>query len=105
MSELPSRVYESVGPVQDKLYDEVVSNRWFERRPDATRNRWTQAAIGGLIAAVVITALLAAFTTFGLVGLALIVLALGLMFVAQEMPARTKSGAALLAGLGCCAPT
>lgn len=100
VSELPSRVYESVGAVQDELYDEVVGHGWFERRPDATRNRWTQLAIGGLIAAVAITAVLAAFTTFGLIGLALIVLALGLMFVAQEMPARTKSGAALLAGLG-----
>ncbi|HEY5980835.1 MAG TPA: hypothetical protein VIT41_14510 [Microlunatus sp.] len=100
VSELPARVYETVGGVQDKLYDEVVSNGWFERRPDATRNRWTQTAIGALIGAVVITVVLAAFTTFGLVGLALIVLALGVMFVAQEMPARTKSGAALLAGLG-----
>jgi len=100
VSELPARVYESVGPVQDKLYDEVVANGWFERRPDATRNRWTQTAIGALIGAVVITCLLAAFTTFGLVGLALIALALGLMFVAQEMPARTKAGAALLGGLG-----
>ncbi len=100
VSELPSRVYESVSGVQDKLYDEVVANGWFERRPDATRNRWTQTAIGALIGAVVVTVLLAAFTTFGLLGLALIVLALGLMFVAQEMPARTKSGAALLAGLG-----
>ena len=100
VSELSSRVYETVGGVQDKLYDEVVANGWFERRPDAIRNRWTQTAIGALIGAVVITVLLAAFTTFGLVGIALIVLALGLVFVAQEMPARTKSGAALLAGLG-----
>ena len=77
VSELPSRVYETVGGVQDKLYDEVVANGWFERRPDAIRNRWTQTAIGALIGAVVLTVVLAAFTTFGLVGLALIVLALG----------------------------
>ena len=43
---------------------------------------------------------LAAFTTFGLVGLALVILALGLVFVAQELPARTAKGAALLGGLG-----
>jgi general stress protein CsbA len=86
--------------VQDKLYDEVVRNGWFERRPDSTRNRWTQLALTGLIVAVVATILLAAFTTFGLVGLALIVLALGLIFVAQEMPSRTSKGSALLAGLG-----
>ncbi|MFT4164761.1 MAG: DUF2207 domain-containing protein [Microlunatus sp.] len=100
VSQLPARVYESVAAVQDSLYDEVVAYGWFERRPDATRNRWTQLGIGAVLGAVVVTGLLAAFTIFGLVGLALIALGLGLMFVAQEMPARTKSGAALLAGLG-----
>lgn len=100
VSELPARVYESVGEVQDQLYDEVVANGWYERRPDATRSRWGRIALGALVAAIVVTGLLVAFTTFGLVGLALIALALGLLFVAQEMPARTRSGAALLAGLG-----
>ncbi len=100
VSELANRVQESIGAVQDKLYDEMVSNGWYERRPDATRNRWTQRALGALIIAIVITGVLAAFTTFGLVGLALVVLALGLVFFAQEMPSRTPRGAALLAGLG-----
>ena len=99
VSEVSNRVQERIGQVQDKLYDEVVEHGWFERRPDATRNKWTQLALGGLILAAVITGLLAAFTTFGLVGLALIVIALGLAFVAQEMPARTAKGSALLSGL------
>jgi hypothetical protein len=47
----------------------------------------------------VVTVVLAAFTPFGLVGLALIALGLGLVFVGQEMPARTAKGSALLAGL------
>jgi uncharacterized protein (TIGR04222 family) len=100
VSEMSSRIHESIGAVQNQLYDEMVSNGWYERRPDATRNRWTQLALGALIIAVMLTGILAAFTTFGLVGLALIVLALGLVFVAQEMPSRTPKGAALLAGLG-----
>lgn len=100
VSELPGRLQGSIAGVQDKLYDEVVRHGWFERRPDSTRNRWTQLALTGLIAAVVVTVLLAAFTTFGLVGLALIVLALGLVFVAQEMPSRTAKGSDLVAGLG-----
>jgi hypothetical protein len=99
VSNMAGRVNESIGEVQDKLYDEVVHHGWYEHRPDSTRSRWTQLALAGLIAAVVITALLAAFTTFGLVGLALIVLALGLVFVAQEMPSRTAKGSALLTGL------
>ena len=100
VSELASRVQESIGGVQNALYDEMVSNGWFERRPDDTRNRWTQLALAALILSVVVTGLLAAFTTFGLVGLALIVVSLGLVFVAQEMPARTAKGTALLGGLG-----
>jgi len=100
VSELSSRVYDAIGNVQDALYDEVVTLGWFERRPDATRNRWTSLALFGLILAVAVTGVLAAFTTFGLVGLALIVLALGLVFVGQEMPSRTTKGVALLGGLG-----
>ena len=60
------------------------------------------AALGALIFAVVVTAVLAAFTTFGLIGLALVILALGLIFVGQEMPSRTPKGAALLGGLARC---
>jgi hypothetical protein len=56
--------------------------------------------LAALIIAVVVTVVLAAFTTFGLVGLALVALGLGLVFVGQEMPARTAKGSALLAGLG-----
>lgn len=100
VSELSGRVQESIGGIQDQLYDEMVENGWYEHRPDTTRSRWTRLAVAGLVVALVITALLAAFTSFGLVGLALIALALGLVFVAQEMPARTAKGAALLAGLG-----
>jgi uncharacterized protein (TIGR04222 family) len=100
VSELATRVQESIVGVQDALYDEMVSKGWFERRPDATRNRWTQLALAALIISVVLTGVLAAFTTFGLVGLALIAISLGLVFVAQEMPARTAKGAALLGGLG-----
>jgi hypothetical protein len=100
VSELAGRVQESIGGVQNALYDEMVSNGWFERRPDDTRNRWTLLALGALIISVVLTGVLAAFTTFGLVGLALIVVSLSLVFVAQETPARTAKGAALVGGLG-----
>jgi hypothetical protein len=98
--ELATRVQESIGEVQNALYDEMVSNGWYERRPDATRNRWTQLSLAALIISVVLTGVLAAFTTFGLMGLALIVVSLGMVFVAQEMPSRTAKGAALLGGLG-----
>ena len=100
VSDLAGKVQESIGGVQNALYDEMVSNGWFERRPDDTRNRWTQLALAALIISVVVTGVLAAFTTFGLLGLALVVLSLGLVYIAQEMPARTAKGTALLGGLG-----
>ena len=99
VSDLAGKVQESIGGVQNALYDEMVSNGWYERRPDDTRNRWTQLSLAALIISVVVTGVLAAFTTFGLVGLALILVSLGLVFVAQEMPSRTAKGAALLGGL------
>ena len=69
--------------IRDRLYDEVVARGWFSSRPDATRNRWAMIGWIGLAAAVVLLILLAAFTRFGLTGLALIVLALGVLFVAR----------------------
>lgn len=99
VSELGGKVSAAIGNVQDRLYDQMVDNGWYERRPDAIRNRWTQLALAGLIVAVIATGLLAAFTTFGLVGLSLVILGLGMVFVAQEMPARTSKGSALQAGL------
>ncbi len=100
VSAMSGRVNDAISDVQSRLYDEVVDRGWYEHRPDATRNTWTQLALISLIVAVAATGVLAAFTTYGLVGLALVALALGLMFVAQGMPARTAKGAALLAGLG-----
>ena len=100
VSELSGRLHDSIGQVQDRLYDDMVHHGWYERRPDAIRNRWSNLALGALISAVVVLGLLVGFTTFGLVGLVLVALALGLVFVGQEMPARTAKGSALLAGLG-----
>lgn len=99
VSELAGRVQGHVTEIQDALYDEVVERGWYERRPDQTRNRWVGMALGGLVIAVVGTGVLVGLTSFGLLGLAFVAVALGLVFVAQEMPARTPSGAALLAGL------
>lgn len=99
VSELAGRMQGHVADIQDALYDEVVERGWYERRPDQTRNRWVSLALGGLVIAVVGTGVLVGLTSFGLLGLAFVAVALGLVFVAQEMPARTASGAALLSGL------
>ena len=99
VSNLAGSIGAVIGKIQSELYDEVVARGWFARRPDATRNRWSVIGWVALGAAVLITVLLAAFTRFGLTGLALVALALGLLLVAQEMPARSASGTAILGGL------
>ncbi|MDO5500241.1 MAG: DUF2207 domain-containing protein, partial [Propionibacteriaceae bacterium] len=100
VSKVGQAVADAIPQVQSDLYDEVVTQGFFERRPDSTRNVWNSAALVLLVIGVLATIGLAAFTTFGLTGLALVAVGLGLAFVAQEMPARTEKGARLLAGLG-----
>ncbi|HOC13347.1 MAG TPA: DUF2207 domain-containing protein [Propionicimonas sp.] len=99
VSNLAGSVGAVIGKVQSELYEEVVSRGWFVDRPDATRNRWSLIGWIGLGAAVLAAVLLAAFTRFGLVGLVLVALALGLLFAAQQMPWRTAAGASILGGL------
>lgn len=99
ISDLAAEVVPAIGDVQSELYGEVVSRGWFSSRPDRVRAFWTRIAWVGVGLATVVLGLLVAFTTFGLLGLALLALALGLMFVGQEMPARTPAGAAVLSGL------
>jgi len=53
-----------------------------------------------LAVAVAVAALLVAFTTWGLVGLALVAVALVGVWIVQDDPPVTKRGAAVLAGLG-----
>lgn len=99
VSDLARVVAPVIPTVQSELYDDVVARGWFARRPDATRSTWGRLGWIAVGVAVLALVLLAAFTSFGVVGLALLLLALGVVFVAAEMPARTASGAALLSGL------
>ncbi len=99
VSQIGSRVGAHIEEIQSALYDEMVERGWYERRPDATRSSWSLIASGALIGAIVFAGLLVAFSEFGLLGMAFIALALGLAFIAQEMPSRTAKGTAVLAGM------
>lgn len=99
VSELGGRVHERIHDIQSALYDEVVDQGWYDQRPDRTRNTWFQTAVVVLILGIALTGVLAAFTTFGLAGLAVVIVGLALLLVAQEMPARTRKGVAVLRGL------
>jgi hypothetical protein len=82
--------------VQGKLYDEVVRRGWFVRRPDKVREFWTAVSVGALVLAIGATVALAALTTFGWVGIALVLVALVFVSTARRMPHRTAAGRAAL---------
>ena len=88
-----------VEDVQEEIYTEVVNEGWFAARPDDVRSQWSRISIGAVIASLVVLGLLIAFTNFGLLGLALVCLAVGLMWVGQQMPRRTAKGTSVLRGL------
>lgn len=99
LSHLPGTLASVISTVQSELYDEVVAEGWFARRPDATRSQWGLLSWIVLALATIGAAALIAFTNFGLLGLSLVLVSLGLMFVSREMPARTAAGTAVLRGL------
>lgn len=99
VSEIGPRVTAAVPQIQSAMYDEVVSRGWFARRPDSTRNLWHRFGWVFFGVSIVAALVLVAFTTFGIAGLVLVALAFALLFVADEMPARTASGTSVLAGL------
>lgn len=82
--------------VREQLYSDVVTQGWFNNRPDAVRNRWTTAGVVLLGAGVVLTIVLAIVSKFALVGFAVMAAGLVLALVGQAAPARTARGAAVL---------
>jgi hypothetical protein len=97
LSELHGSFAAGLGKVRDALYRDVVAQGWFARRPDSVRTRWTTMGVVVTGLGVLATVLLAWFTTYGLLGLALIIAGAALSVGGQYMPAKTARGASALA--------
>lgn len=99
ISEIQNAVGPVVGDLQHHLYNDVVANGWFTKHPGSARADFR--TIGAIIIGVglLATGLLAWLTSWGLVGVAIITIGVACLFVAREMPRRSKKGSALLAGL------
>ena len=97
LSELGGTFADQLAAVRKALYEDVVRQGWFARRPDSERTRWT--TIGMVLAGlgVVGTVLLAVDTDLALVGLAVIIAGAALAVGGQYMPAKTSRGATVLA--------
>ncbi|MFI6501977.1 DUF2207 domain-containing protein [Nonomuraea typhae] len=97
LSDLSGSFAKNLGKVRDELYEDVVRQGWFARRPDTERTRWTTLGLALIGAGVLATGALAWFTTYGLLGLAVIIAGAALAVGGQAMPARTAKGSAALA--------
>ncbi|MEJ7582924.1 MAG: DUF2207 domain-containing protein [Acidimicrobiales bacterium] len=96
MSELKNHFATHLKAVENELYDDLVANGWYRHRPDRTRGGAGCLAAVVLVAGIGLTVLLAATTSYGLLGLPLVVLGLLLIFANRAFPARTPKGYATL---------
>ena len=99
VSGLSASVATSIEKVQDAVYREVLDAGWFSRLP-STRSPmvvWAWVFVG---VAAVGTTLLMAFTTYGLVGLSMVAVAIIATAIAYQARPVTPTGAAVYVGLG-----
>jgi Predicted membrane protein (DUF2207) len=83
--------------VRDAMYDDVVAQGWFTRRPDTVRSHWMHGGIALALLGLAGTIALALATDDALIGLAVIIAGAALTVGAQHMPAKTGAGATVLA--------
>ncbi len=78
--------------VENLLYEDVVEQGWYARRPDRTRDFWHGVGIGALVIGVGITFLLAKFSSYGLIGVPLVIGGLLFFIGSRWFPRRTAKG-------------
>jgi uncharacterized protein (TIGR04222 family) len=94
LSSLKTKFHESLVKVENALYDDAVARGWFLRRPDKARAFWHGMAILAIVAGIGLTFVLARWTSFGLLGLPLILGGIVLLACGHAMPRRTPRGTA-----------
>ncbi len=78
--------------VENLLYEDVVNQGWYARRPDRTRDFWHGVGVGVLVLGALVTFLLAKFTSYGLVGLPFLIAGLLFFLGSRWFPRRTAKG-------------
>jgi uncharacterized protein (TIGR04222 family) len=95
LSALKNHFASTLTKAERQLLDDTVSQGWFRRRPDQTQRHWR---LLGLVIAVVggaLTWILAAFTSYGLLGIPVVLLGIALIAGAGRLPHRTAKGHAV----------
>ncbi|MBE2998743.1 DUF2207 domain-containing protein [Nocardiopsis sp. HNM0947] len=88
---------ERVDRVRAQLYRDMVHLGWFARSPDQERGLWTTIGMAVTAAGVVLTGVLAAFTSLAFTGLAVVIVGAAVTAGAQYMPAKTRLGSSVYA--------
>jgi hypothetical protein len=97
LSSLKYTFAKDLARVRKQLYADMVGQGWYRQSPSTTRQAAVALGVVLLLASVGVTALLAATTHYGLIGVGLVVAAIVLLIVSPRFPARTGKGSAALA--------
>ena len=95
LSALRKKFAERLQKVKDALYNDMVSRKWFLRRPDKVRQTWVVIGVLALSFGIAVTILLAYFTKLGILGIPFVIGGILLLIGANRMPARTAKGTAM----------
>ncbi|WP_033263401.1 DUF2207 family protein [Amycolatopsis vancoresmycina] len=96
VSQLRARGGLDLRRISDAMYADVVTKRWFSRRPDTARGRLTWLGAGVFTAGLVATAVLTFTVGYALLGVAVALAGLAVAAVAALLPSRTARGRALV---------
>ncbi|MFC9084958.1 DUF2207 domain-containing protein [Nocardiopsis dassonvillei] len=83
--------------VREELYRDMVRLKWFARSPSQVRSRWSAVGMAVTAAGVLLTGVLAVFTSAAFTGLAVIIAGAAVTAGAQYMPAKTALGSSVYA--------
>jgi uncharacterized membrane protein len=100
LSSLKRTFSERLAKVEDQLYADAVKRGWFVKRPDKVRASWHARGALLFVAGLVLTFVLAKWTTLGLVGIPVVVAGIILTVGARWMPSRTAKGTAIARRVG-----
>ncbi|MDT7800632.1 MAG: hypothetical protein QOI78_4065 [Actinomycetota bacterium] len=96
VSQLRARGGLDLRRISDAMYADVVTKRWFSRRPDTARGRLTWLGAGIFALGLVVTAILTFTVGDALLGVALALAGLGVAAAAVLLPSRTARGRVLV---------
>jgi uncharacterized membrane protein YgcG len=95
LSALKYKFTSELAGVKNALYDDVVANGWYRVRPDLTRMWWRIFGSLVVVVGIGLTILVALFSSFALIPLAVVVTGIALLAVGGRLPARTGNGSAM----------